>query len=156
MFRKASKGMAAILAINIFLVFATISLFLFLTFFTYNITIARTQTVSKSRDSSISLALINSRYLNNNNLAVALAIDEQATKTEIENSIKILSHISQSSPPRGMSVSLCYKYSLGDLSVNVLWAPCDKKYTFRTVFPFPQIFDGNKFVTEGVFESYVK
>ncbi len=156
-----SKGIGVIFVLSIILVFAAISIFIFLTLFTYTINIVRVQTISKSRDSLIPLVLVNSRYLDNNNLAISLAIDADTTKEDITKIVKDLSHIGfpVTGPPYPGTqppTRICYKYSFGNIEDEIEWFNCEKKYTSRMVFPFPQIFDGKDFIVEGVFESYMK
>ncbi len=152
-----SKGIATLLAINIFLVFAAISLVIFVYLFTYTITVAREQTITLSQNSLIPLAIVNSRYyLNNDNLAVALVKDEVQTSTELEETMNKLAS------------STCYKFLLGgikndrdhvisgghDVSCNSKRNFVTGKYNFRTTFVFPQIYDGRNFVIPGEFSTY--
>jgi hypothetical protein len=77
MFGRRRKGIGSMLTIAIFFIFFGISIFLFLTLFTYTIRVSKIQTIAKSRESLLFLSIINNKYSSGEDLATSLSNDTE-------------------------------------------------------------------------------
>ncbi len=160
MFCRKRKGIGVLLAFNIFLVFLGISLFLFLTFFTYTIRLSKIQTTVKSRESLLVLSVINRQYSYGENFVVSLSNDTQKTNNEIKNYIINFNQIDLSSSQIKTSIYYYYDFiepsyieylSNGKCYKDPLYC---KDYSYIIKFLIPKIYDGSNFVKEGIFMSF--
>jgi len=149
MYQKVSKGLSAMIVANLMIIILSICLYVFFRLFTYTIHISRIQTIVKSESSLKPLILLNLKYGDGHNLALAIVKDIQIQK-EIEDKLNLFFYTSCDMTDR----SLCNKYVIGQAQGNLYGCFCKKDYTFRIVFPFPQVYDGNRFVVDSFFESY--
>lgn len=150
--------------LTIIIIFAiiSISLFLFVSLFTYNIRLETIELVTKSQESLIPLAIVNSDYLDGDSLAISFERNQDETTKIIDDFIVKYKNYETSQLTQTKSVH--YYYSINNVDNTIEYISNGKclstsktctKYTFRTKFPMPKIFDGQNFLGEFVFTSYV-
>ncbi|MEM5776900.1 MAG: hypothetical protein QXJ06_00435 [Candidatus Aenigmatarchaeota archaeon] len=158
------------LVIVIILTFVGISIILFTVFFRYTIIIAKQETIKKSRESLMVLALVNKKYSFGENFVLSLSNDTDATSKEIYDFIFNFYEFNDTislpfdyTKTAFLGQSIYYYFDFGKPTQieYISNGKCYEKplkcgqYTYVMKFPIPILFDGTNFIKEGVYISFV-
>ncbi|MEM0473191.1 MAG: hypothetical protein QXF88_00515 [Candidatus Aenigmatarchaeota archaeon] len=160
------KGLGAMLTLIIIFTIISIAMFFFVSTFTYNIRFKRVQLITKSQESLIPLAALSSDYSYGDNFLMSFENERQDTIEEFRN--KIITYKNYNTLPAsstGTVKNVHYYFYFDGSSATIEYLTNKKclkqkpeeckEYSFRTTLPLPRVFDGNSFVSEMIFTSFV-